>query len=145
MTQQSNPNTTIVKYPRWLVVDAVVQSATSQGQTLTVPTDSDFEWWWLAAFRTSALMKVLIQETGTTRYFVYPQQGQPNQAGFSGIFIDLLAGLVANNGEFPVVVPYVMPASRSYAHQFTDTGSGAPNTVELAYMGYALLEIDSGS
>jgi len=49
---------------------------------------------------------------------------------------------VANNGAFPIAVPYVMPASRSYQHAFTDS-SGAQNTVQLAYHGFALLQVAS--
>jgi hypothetical protein len=142
----------IVKYPRTLVVDAVV-NPTGAGapnnnggqQVLTIPQDADFEWWWLAAFRTNTAMKVQIQEAATTRYLVYSQSGNPQGSGntaFLGMFIDLLAGLVSNNGAFPQTVPYVMPASRNYIHTFTDL-SGASNTVELAYIGYALLQFGS--
>lgn len=152
MTQAAaTPAPTIVKYPRTLVVDAVVNPTgagapnTSGGQqVLTIPQDADFEWWWLAAFRTSSQMKVQIQEAATTRYLVYSQSGNPQGSGnaaFQGIFIDLLAGLVSNNGAFPQTVPYVMPASRNYIHSFTDL-SGASNTVELAYIGYALLQFN---
>lgn len=133
---------TVVKYPRWLIVDAVVAANSQAGANLQIPNDADFEWWWIAAFRTNTALKLTIQETGTQRYMVYPQQGTPGQAGFTGMFIDLFAGLVANNGAFPITVPYVMPGSRIYAHTFTDT-SGAQNTVELAYIGYALLQIAS--
>lgn len=142
----------IVKYPRTLVVDAVVNptgagAPNSNGgqQVLTIPQDSDFEWWWLAAFRTSGQLKAQIQEAATTRYLVYSQSGNPQGSGntaFLGIFIDLLAGLVSNNGAFPQTVPYLMPASRQYIHTFTDL-SGASNTVELAYIGYALLQFSS--
>jgi len=38
----------------------------------------------------------------------------------------------------------VMPATRTYQHTFTDL-SGAANTVELAYSGYALLQVASSS
>ena len=131
---------TVVKYPRWLIVDAVVGASAQAGANLQIPNDADFEWWWIAAFRTSGLLKLTIQETGTQRFMVYPQQGIAGQAGFAGMFIDLFAGLVSNNGAFPVTVPYVMPGSRVYAHTFTDS-SGAQNTVELAYIGYALLQI----
>jgi len=139
MTQQA-AQPTIVKYPRWLIVDAVVPLNASAGANLQIPNDADFESWWIAAFRTDARLKVLIQETGTQRSLIYPNTGVPGSAGFTGMFIDLLAGLVSNNGAFPITVPYVMPGSRIYAHTFTDT-SGAQNTVELAYIGYALLQI----
>lgn len=143
--QQAQPQ--IVKYPRTLVVDAVVALNSVSNQILTIPQDADFEWWWLAASRTNAAMKVQVQESGTTRYLVYSQSGNPQGSGntaFQGIFIDLLAGLVSNNGAFPQTVPYVMPASRNYIHTFTDS-SGAQNTVELSYIGYALLQFNQGS
>lgn len=143
MTQEQGAHPpTIVKYPRWLIVDAVAPANGQIGANLQIPNDSDFEWWWIAAFRTNTLLKLLIQETGTARFLVYPQSGASGQAGFTGMFIDLFAGLVSNNGAFPITVPYVMPGSRIYAHTFTDT-SGAPNTVELAYIGYALLQFAS--
>jgi hypothetical protein len=142
-TQASAPPT-IVKYPRWLIVDATVGANTSSGQNLQIPNDADFEWWWMAAFRTSGSLKVLISEAGTQRSFIYPQQGVVNQANFNGMYIDMLAGLVANNGAFPIAVPFVLPGSRLYVHTFTDS-SGASNTVELAYIGYALLQIAASS
>jgi len=135
-----NQGTTIVKYPRWLVVDAVCGANAQAGANLQIPNDADFEWWWISCFRTSGLMKILITESGTQRYLVYPQQGVAGQANFNGMYIDQLAGLVANNGAFPIAVPFVMPGSRTYIHTFTDS-SDAQNTVELAYIGYALLQI----
>ena len=134
---------TTVKYPRWLVVDATVPADGQQNAQLTIPTDGDFEWWWIALFSTSSLLKVQIQEMATTRYFIYPQSGNPSGAGFNGIFVNLLAGLVSSNGAFPITVPYVMPASRIYNHSFLDS-SGNPNNVEIAYSGYALLQFQSG-
>lgn len=131
----------IVKIPRVLVVDAVVPLNTVQfPSVLTIPQDADFEWWFLAAFRTSAFMKVLIQEAGTSRQMIFAGSQQTSATVFNGVFIDNLAGLVASNGAFPVAVPYVMPASRAYQHQFTDS-SGAQNTVQLAYHGFALLQV----
>jgi hypothetical protein len=113
-----------------------------QPAQLQIPQDADFEWWWLSIFRTSALLKVLITEAATQRAMIYSgsQLSQPGQ--FLGVLVDNLAGLVANNGAFAIGVPYVMPASRSYTHQFTDT-SGAPNTVEVVYHGFALLQVAS--
>lgn len=133
----------IVKIPRVLVVDAVVAAnAQLTPALLTIPQDADFEWWWLAIFRTSGSLKLLLAEAGTQRQLIYSgsQLAQANQ--FLGMFVDNLAGLVANNGAFPIAVPYVMPASRTYTHQFTDS-SGAPNTVEMAYHGFALLQVAS--
>lgn len=149
MTQPAAPAPSIVKYPRTLVVDLVVNPGAAappvqNGTLLTIPQDSDFEWWWIALFRTSGNLKVNIQETATQRSFFYNQSGQASAAGFQGIFVDLWAGLVANNGAFPQAIPYVMPAARQYNHAFTDL-SGAANTVELAYIGYALLQISGSS
>jgi len=130
----------IVKVPRVLLVDAVVplSSVLFPGQ-LSIPNDADFEWWWLAIQRTDARLKVLISESATQRSFIF--SGSPLQAGtFAGVFVDNLAGLVASNGQFPIAVPYIMPAARSYPHQFTDL-SAAQNTVQVAYHGFALINV----
>lgn len=136
----------IVKYPRILIVDGVVNpTGLAAGQTLgvplTIPGDADFEWWWIAAFRTSNQLKLAIAESGSGRSFMYGTTQNPSQ---QGLFIDLLAGLTSQNAAFPIAVPYVMPASRTYQHNFTDL-SGAANTVELAFHGFALLHMASGS
>lgn len=142
--QQQQAPPTIVKYPRWLIVDAVVPANGNAGANLQVPNDADFEWWWIAAFRTNTALKLTIQDTGSQRFLIYPNQGVPNQPGFNGMFIDLFAGLVSNNGAFPITVPFVMPGQRNYQHTFVDS-SGAQNTVELAYIGYALLQFQASS
>lgn len=130
----------IVKIPRVLVVDAVVAASTQLPSILTIPQDADFEWWFLAAFRTDSRMKVLIIEAATSRQMIFAGSQQSSSTVFNGVFIDNLAGLVASNGAFPIAVPYVMPASRAYQHQFTDS-SAAQNTVQLAYHGFALLQV----
>jgi hypothetical protein len=71
------------------------------------------------------------------RQLVY--SGNPQQQNFQGVFVDNLAGLVANNGAFPIAVPYVMPAGRIYSHQIFDQGSGGNNICQFAYHGFALL------
>lgn len=136
----------IVKYPRILTVDGVVNPAAAAAGVqlnvpMTIPGDADFEWWWIAAFRTNSLLKIAISESGSGRSFMYGTTQNPSP---NGIFIDLLAGLVSANAAFPIAVPYVMPASRTYQNLFTDQ-SGAANTVELAYHGFALLHMPSGS
>jgi hypothetical protein len=130
----------IVKIPRVLVVDAVVAASTQLPSILTIPQDADFEWWFLAAFRTDSRMKVLITEAATQRAMIYSGSQQSSSTVFNGVFIDALAGLVASNGAFPIAVPYVMPASRSYQHAFTDS-SAAQNTVQFVYHGFALLQV----
>ena len=132
----------IVKIPRVLVVDATVTASTTQPSILTIPQDADFEWWYLAASRTSALLKVLIVEAATQRAMIYSGAQQSSGVQFNGVNIDLLAGTVAANGAFPIAVPYVMPASRAYQHLFTDS-SGSTNTVELVYHGFALLQVSN--
>lgn len=130
----------IIKIPRVLVVDAVVPLNTQLPSVLTIPQDADFEWWFLAAFRTDSRMKVLITEAATQRAMIFSGSQQSSSTVFNGVFIDNLAGLVSGNGAFPIGVPYVMPASRIYQHAFTDS-SGAQNTVQLAYHGFALLKV----
>ena len=98
--------------------------------------------WFLAAFRTDSRMKVLITEAATQRAMIFSGSQQSSSTVFNGVFIDNLAGLVASNGAFPIAVPYVMPASRSYQHAFTDS-SGAQNTVQLVYHGFALFQVAS--
>jgi len=131
----------ILKVPRLHIVDAVVALNASQAALMTIQSDADFEWWWLSIFRTNAALKALIAEAGSgNRQFIY--SGNPQAAAFQGVLVDNLAGLVANNGALPIAVPYVMPAGRIYTHQFTDS-SGAQNTVQLAYHGFALLRVAS--
>jgi len=151
-SQAAQQAATIVKYPRSLVVDGVVNpNALAAGQQLpvplTIPQDAAFEWWWLSIFRTSGQLKVQIAEGATGgRTFIYGSNGS-NQlvaGSFQGVYVDALAGLVSANGAFPMAVPFVMPAARIYQHTFTDL-SGAANTVEMVYSGYALLQISSSS
>lgn len=131
----------IVKIPRALVVDAVVlANAQLSPSLLTIPQDADFEWWWLAISRTDPRLKLLLTESGTSRQMIFPGSQLAAGTQFLGVNVDNLAGTVAGNGSFPIAVPYVMPASRQYTHQFSDS-SGAPNTVEVVYHGFALLAV----
>jgi len=131
----------ILKVPRIHVVDAVVALNAALDVVLQIQADADFEWWFLSIFRTNGLLKALIAEAGSgNRQFVY--SGNPQAQSFQGILVDNLAGLVANNGALPIAVPYVMPAGRTYTHHFTDS-SGAQNTVQFAYHGFALLKVAS--
>jgi hypothetical protein len=128
----------LIKIPRVHVLDLTAATGASVGGGMTIQADADFEWWFLAIQRTSALLKALIAEAGAgNRQFIY--SGNPQQQNFQGVFVDNLAGLVAQNGAFPIAIPYVMPAGRIYQHQITDTGSGAPNVCQFAYHGFALL------
>jgi hypothetical protein len=130
----------IVKVPRVLLVDATVTANASLFPgSLQIPNDADFEWWWLAIQRTDSRLKLLITESATQRPFIF--SGSPLQPGtFAGVFVDCMAGLVSNNGQFPIAVPYVMPAARTYPHQFSDFSS-ATNTVQVAYHGFALINV----
>jgi len=130
----------IVKIPRVHILDLTAPTGASIGGGMTIQADANFEWWFLSIQRTSPLLKVLIAEAGVgNRQFVY--SGNPQQQNFQGIFVDNLAGLVANNGAFPIAIPYVMPAGRIYSHQITDTGSGANNVFQIAYHGFALINV----
>jgi hypothetical protein len=138
VSDSQSPNPAIVKYPRTLTVDAAVPAGTQFSQTMTIPQDADFEWDWVSVFRTSGLLKLIMSEYGTgSRPLIL---GVSNQNPFQGIFIDLFAGLTAGNAAFPMIIPFVMPANRSYNHQFTDS-SGALNTVQIAYIGSALFKV----
>jgi len=121
------------------VLDRVVpENAVQDPNQLQILADADFEWWWLLASRTSNLLKVLITEQATGRQFIGTTASAVSGAGaFNGINIDLLAGTALATAAFPLAVPFVMPATRTYSVLFTDT-SGAPNTVELVFSGFKL-------
>jgi hypothetical protein len=121
------------------VLDRVVPAnAVQDPNQLQILSDADFEWWWIAAFRTNALLKVLMKENATGRDFIQTTAGSlTGTAVFNGINIDNWAGLAAGSAAFPLAVPYIMPATRVYSLLFTDT-SGAPNTVELVFSGFKL-------
>lgn len=121
------------------VLDRVVPAnAVQDASQLQILTDADFEWWWAIASRTSNLLKVLIKEAATGRDFIGTTASAVSGAGaFNGINIDLLCGTAAATAAFPLAVPFVMPATRTYSVYFTDT-SGAPNTVELVFSGFKL-------
>jgi hypothetical protein len=120
-------------------LDRVVPaSAVQDANQLQILTDADFEWWWLIGSRTSGLLKVLIKEAATGRDFVGTTASAVSGAGaFNGINFDLLCGTAAAVAAFPLAVPFVMPATRTYSVYFTDT-SAAPNTVELVFSGFKL-------
>ena len=121
------------------VLDRVVPAnAVQDANQLQILTDADFEWWWLIGNRTSPLLKVLIKEAATGRDFIGTTASAVSGAGaFNGINFDLLCGTAAAVAAFPLAVPFVMPATRTYSVYYTDT-SGAPNTTELVFSGFKL-------
>lgn len=130
----------ILKLPRIHVVDITVANNAQGNGLMTIQADAPFEWWWLSISRTNALLKALISEAGVgNRQLIY--SGNPQVQNFQGIFVDNLAGLVANNGALPIAVPYVMPAGRVYTHTIQDQGSGGNNVCQFAYHGFALLNV----
>lgn len=133
----------IIKIPRVLVGDIIVLASTTQPLVLNNQADGDFELWFLSIFRTSALLKMLWEEGGSTRRFIY-SGAQPQITQFNGLLVDNLAGLVANNGAFPIAVPYVFPANRQMTFTLTDS-SAADNTFEIAMHGYVLLPVQGVS
>jgi hypothetical protein len=136
-------NQQILKVPRAIILDAVVPaSQILYPAAMQIPNDADFELWFISLQRTSALLKLLINEAATGNRALILAAAPQQSSAFQGIFVDNLAGLVAANGAFPVAVPYIMPAARSYPHQFTDL-SGAQNTVQIAYHGYALMPVSN--
>src|SRR5437763_15417079 len=102
----------LLKIPRALVADVVVGlNAVQTPLVLNNQADGDFEMWFVSIFRTDSRLKLLWEEGGSTRKFIY--SGAQLQTGqFNGLFVANLAGLVANNGEFPIPVPYVLPPNR---------------------------------
>jgi hypothetical protein len=116
----------------------VLANAVQQQASLQIFSDADFEWWWSKVSRTSALLKLLMQETASSRNFIGTTAAVTSGAAqFNGINIDNWAGTAAAAGAWPLAVPYVMPASRSYLFLLSDT-SGAPNVVEIVFSGYKL-------
>jgi hypothetical protein len=139
---QGTPAPGILKVPRSIVLDvSLAASALLFPQPCQIPSDASFEWDWISAFRSDSRVKLLIMETGVgNRALIY--SGAPNNPNaFFGILIDNWAGLVANNGAFPLPTPYIMPANRQYLFQFSDASAGAAgtNTIQIALHGYALL------
>jgi hypothetical protein len=117
---------------------AVVASAVQQQASLQILSDADFEWWWTKTSRTSALLKVLMQEAASGRNFIATTAAVTSGApSFNGINIDNWAGTAQANAAWPLVVPYVMPASRSYLFLLTDT-SAQTNNVEIVLSGFKL-------
>lgn len=132
----------LLKIPRALVADVIVgANAVQTPLILNNQADGDFEMWFLSIFRTSSLLKMLWEEGGSTRRFIY-SGAQPQATQFNGLFVDNMAGLVASNGAFPIAVPYVFPANRQMTFALTDT-SAAPNTFEIVLHGYVLLPVSS--
>lgn len=128
------------------VLDRVVPaSAVQDPNQLQILADADFEWWWVTGSRTSNLLKVLMAEQATGRQFIGTTASAVSGAGaFNGINIDLFCGTIAASAAFPLAIPFVMPATRTYSLLFTDT-SGAPNTVELCFNGFKLWQKPAGS
>ncbi len=121
------------------VLDAVVvASAVQQPAQLQILADADFEWWFLAGSRTSGSLKVLLTEQATGRQFIGTTASSVSGAGaFNGINFDLLCGTASGAAAFPIAIPFVMPATRTYSWYFTDT-SASTNTVELVLSGFKL-------
>jgi hypothetical protein len=121
------------------VLDRVVPAnAVQDPNQFQILSDADYEWWWILASRTSNLLKVLMKEAATGRDFIgTTASAVAGTATFNGINIDLWAGTALATAAFPLAVPYILPANRSYTLLFTDT-SGAPNTVELVFSGFKL-------
>jgi len=121
------------------VLDRVVPASAFQDPNqLAILSDADFEWWWILASRTSNLLKVLMKENATSRDFIGSTASTiAGTAVFNGINIDNWAGTAQASAAFPLAVPYILPATRTYTFYFTDT-SAAPNTVELVLSGFKL-------
>lgn len=117
---------------------AVVGNAIQSPLQFQVLSDADFELWWLLASRTSNLLKILWNETATGRAFIGSTAASvAGAATFNGINIDNFAGTAQATAAFPLAVPYILPANRSYTFLLTDT-SGVTNNVELVLSGFKL-------
>jgi hypothetical protein len=121
------------------VLDRVVPAnAVQDPNQLQILADADFEWWWILGSRTSNLLKILMKEAATGRDFIGTTASTISGAGaFNGVQFDLWCGTALATAAFPLAVPFVMPATRTYTILLTDT-SGAPNTVEFVFSGFKL-------
>lgn len=117
---------------------SVTGNATQQPYQLQILADADFELWWVIGSRTSGSLKVLMQEQATGRQFIGTTASTISGAGaFNGINFDNWCGMMTQQAAFPLAVPFVMPATRTYTLLFTDT-SGSTNTVEVVFSGFKL-------
>ena len=120
------------------VADVTVTASTTVPYMMQILADADFEWWWTAASRTSGLLKILMTEQGTGRQFIGTTASTVSGQGvFNGINIDLWCGLASASAAFPIAVPFVMPATRTYQLLLTDS-SGQNNVVEINFSGFKL-------
>jgi hypothetical protein len=117
---------------------SVVASAVQQPYQLQILADADFELWWVIGNRTSGSLKVLMQEQATGRQFIGTTASTISGAGaFNGINFDNWCGMMTQQAAFPLAVPFVMPATRTYTLLFTDS-SAATNVVEVVFSGFKL-------
>jgi hypothetical protein len=123
---------------KYVMNRVVPASAVQDPNQLAIGSDADFEWWWTIASRTSGLLSVLMKEQATGRDFIgTTASAVAGSANFNGVNIDNWAGTVAAGAAWPLAVPYIMPATRTYSLLFTDT-SAAPNTVQVVFDGFKL-------
>lgn len=121
------------------VVDGTVATGAQLQIGLQIQTDADFEWWWTTLSRTNGLLKLLIEEVGTGRQFIGTSGSIAAGAGtFQGVNVDNFAGMMTQNAAFPLAIPFVLPASRTYKFTLTDGGSGANNVFEIVLRGFKL-------
>lgn len=121
-------------------VDSVVAANAVQAPTqFQILTDADFEWWFTLGSATApASLKLLINEAATGRAFVGTTASVISGGGaFNGINFNLFCGLATAAAAFPLAVPFVMPATRTYTLLYTDS-SGAQQTIELVFSGFKL-------
>lgn len=120
------------------VADITVGANATVPYMMQILADADFEWWWTSASRTSGLLKILMIEQGTGRQFIGTTASSISGAGvFAGINIDNWCGLASASAAFPIAVPFVMPATRTYQLTLADS-SGAQNVVEINFSGFKL-------
>lgn len=79
-----------------------------------------------------------MKEAATGRDFIGTTASTVSGAGaFNGINFNLFCGLASAAAAFPLAVPFVMPATRTYTLLYTDS-SGAQQTIELVFSGFKL-------
>jgi hypothetical protein len=120
------------------VCDISCTASVTTPYQLMILGDADFELWWVIGSRTSGSLKVLMSEQATGRQFIGTTASTISGAGaFQGINFDNWCGMMTQQAAFPLAVPWVMPASRGYLLQLTDS-SGLTNTVEIVFSGFKL-------
>jgi hypothetical protein len=131
------------QYLEYILDALVVKSSIQAPFVLTILGRADFEWWFTKLHTTDpATLRVLMQDQGTSREII--STSAQALASFNGIYANNWAGLASLGAAFPIAVPYVMPASRTYGFRLTDE-SGSDQHVQIALSGFERIPVRKAS